>query len=95
NGLKEIDFELEGVRVSGYVSAPANARGSRALQNFFVNGRFVRSKTVMAALEEAYKAYIPHGKYPAGIININLNAKNIDVNVHPAKLEIKFADERK
>lgn len=95
NGLKEIDYEVEGIRASGYVTKPDSARGSRNLQIFFVNGRFVRSKTVMAALEEANKSYIPHGKYPAGIINITLNVKNTDVNVHPAKLEIKFADERK
>lgn len=95
NGLKEIDYEIESIRVSGFVTPPPHARGSRTLQIFFVNGRFVRSKTMMAALEEAFKSYLPHGKYPAGILNLTLNAKNTDVNVHPAKLEIKFADERK
>ncbi len=95
NGLKRIDYEIDGVRASGFVTTPDNARGSRTLQIFFVNGRFVRSKTVMAALEEAFRSYLPHGKHPAGIINITLNAKNTDVNVHPAKLEIKFTDERR
>lgn len=95
NGLKEIDYELDGIRVSGYVTTPDNARASRTLQIFYVNGRFVRSKTIMAALEEAFRSYLPHGKYPAGIIHLTLNAKSTDVNVHPAKLEIKFADERK
>ena len=95
NGLKAIDYSIDGVRARGCVTTPANARGSRSLQIFFVNGRFIRSKTIMAALEEAFRSYLPHGKYPAGIINITLDAKNTDVNVHPAKLEIKFADERK
>ena len=95
NGLKEIDYELDGIRVSGYVTTPDKARGSRNLQIFFVNGRFIRSKTMMAALEEAFRSYLPHGKYPAGIINLTLSAKSTDVNVHPAKLEIKFTDERK
>ncbi|PKM63111.1 MAG: hypothetical protein CVU97_01775 [Firmicutes bacterium HGW-Firmicutes-21] len=95
NGLKEINYEIDGVSARGFVTTPDNARGSRSLQIFFVNGRFVRSKTVMAALEEAFRSYLPHGKYPAGIINITLNVKNTDVNVHPAKLEIKFTDERK
>lgn len=95
NGLKEIDYELDGVRASGFITTPENARGSRNLQIFFVNGRFVRSKTVMAALEEAFRSFLPHGKYPAGIINLILNVKNTDVNVHPAKLEIKFTDEHK
>jgi len=95
NGLKEIDYELDGIRVAGYVTTPDNARGSRNLQIFFVNGRFIRSKTIMAALEEAFRSYLPGGKYPAGILQITLNPKTIDVNVHPAKLEIKFADERK
>ncbi|OGO88407.1 MAG: hypothetical protein A2Y15_01165 [Clostridiales bacterium GWF2_36_10] len=95
NGLKEIEYEADGVRASGFITKPDSARGSRNLQIFYVNGRFVRSKTVMAALEEAFKSYLPHGKYPAGIINLTLNVKNTDVNVHPAKLEIKFTDERK
>lgn len=95
NGLKEVDYELDGIRVGGYVTSPDNARASRTLQIFYVNGRFVRSKTIMAALEEAFRSYLPHGKYPAGVLHITLNAKSTDVNVHPAKLEIKFADERK
>lgn len=95
NGLKEIDYELDGIRVTGYVTTPDNARGSRNLQIFYVNGRFIRSKTIMAALEEAFRSYLPNGKYPAGIIHVTLNPKTIDVNVHPAKLEVKFADERK
>jgi DNA mismatch repair protein MutL len=63
NGLKEIDYEMDGIRISGYITTPDNARGSRNLQIFFVNGRFVRSKTIMAALEEAFRSYLPHGKY--------------------------------
>lgn len=95
NGIKKIDYELEGVKVYGYVTTPENNHGTRNMQIFFINGRYVRSKTVMAALEEAFKSYMPTRKYPAGIINIILDEINTDVNVHPAKLEIKFSDERK
>ena len=64
------------------------------MQSFFVNNRYVRSKTAQAAAEEAYRSYIPSGKFPAAIIFVDLNPNRVDVNVHPAKTEIKFADER-
>ena len=64
------------------------------MQLFFINGRPVRSKTVMAALEEAFRSYLPHGKYPGAVLFVELPLGLTDVNVHPAKLEIKFADER-
>lgn len=95
NGLVAVEYELEGVHVAGYVSTPDNARGSRSMQMFYVNERPIRSKTIMAALEEAFRSYLPHGKYPAAVLFVNLQCGLTDVNVHPAKLEIRFADERK
>lgn len=95
--LSECSYELEdaGIKVSGFISRPESPRSSRTMQVFFVNRRFVISKTIKAALEEAYRSFIPQGKFPAGILYITLDAHLTDVNVHPAKLEIKFADEKK
>lgn len=93
-GLLPVDYTLDGVRAFGYVTPPEQARGSRSMQLFFINGRPVRSKTVMAALEEAFRSYLPHGKYPGAVLFVELPLGLTDVNVHPAKLEIKFADER-
>ncbi len=92
--LVEINYEINGVTAIGYVTTPDNARGSRNMQNAFVNGRFVKSKTVQAALEEAFRSYIPRGKFPGCIIFVTLNPELTDVNVHPAKTEIKFVSEK-
>lgn len=94
SGLLPVDETTDGIRVHGYVTSPDHARGSRAMQIFYVNGRPVRSKTVLAALEEAFKSYLPHGRYPGAVLFTDLSLKMTDVNVHPAKLEIRFADER-
>lgn len=92
--LIEIGYELGGVKVNGFVTTPDAVRGSRAMQTAFVNGRYVKSKTVQAALEEAFRSFIPRGKYPGCVIFVNLDPELTDVNVHPAKTEIKFASER-
>ena len=94
-GLVPLDYTLDGVRVHGYVCKPDGARGSRSMQMFYVNSRPIRSKTMMAALEEAFRSYLPHGRYPAAVLFLELSCTLTDVNVHPAKLEIRFADERK
>jgi len=92
--LVEIDYSHEGVRVYGYVTKPDASRGSRAMQTVFVNGRYVKSKTVQAALEEAFRSYIPRGKFPGCVLFVSLSPELTDVNVHPAKTEIKFASEK-
>lgn len=94
-GLIPVSYEYNGVKLSGYVSKPVSAnRASRSMQIFFVNGRYVRTKTAMAALEQAYKGLIMTGKFPACVINLEVNCSTLDVNVHPAKLEIRFTNER-
>ena len=82
------------IRVHGYVSEPDMLRSNRNSENFFINGRFVKSKTAMASLEQAYATRIPHEKFPFAVLNIDLNPAVVDVNVHPSKLEVKFANER-
>ena len=88
------EYELEGIKVSGFVSKPFGARPSRSMQFFFLNSRFIKTRTGMAALEEAYKNQIMVGKFPACVLNIEAHAKSVDVNVHPAKTEVRFANEK-
>lgn len=92
--LVRVEGIAEQVTVSGYVSAPSAAVGRNTAQNTFVNGRYVISKTVQAAVKEAFKSYLPHDRYPVTVLFVEVPYKFVDVNVHPAKTEIKFADER-
>ena len=94
DSLIPVDFSLNGIDVSGYASSPLFCRNSRSMQTFFVNKRYIKSTTCMAALEEAYRNSIMVGKYPACILNITLAADTVDVNVHRAKTEIRFAYEK-
>ncbi len=92
--LQTVEYAQDGVKVYGFVTSPDGAKGSRSMQFFFVNNRPIRSKTMMAAVEEAFRSYLPHGKYPGCVLFLEIPHGFTDVNVHPAKLEIKFADER-
>ncbi len=92
--LCEIDSKSGGISVSGYVGTPDNVRGNRALQIFFINNRCVRNISLTSALEAAFRSFAPIGKYPVCVLNIGLNAAYVDVNIHPAKLEVKFSDEK-
>jgi DNA mismatch repair protein MutL len=87
--------ENGGVGVSGFVSSPAAGRGNRGQQFFFCNGRFIKSALLQAAVEQAYKNTLLTGRYPACVIYITLGFGSVDVNVHPAKTEVKFSDEKK
>ncbi|SEL19985.1 DNA mismatch repair protein MutL [Ruminococcus sp. YRD2003] len=88
------DYEYNGIHVSGYVIKPLYSRNNRALQNFFVNGRYVRSRLCSAALENAYSNMIMTGKFPACVMMIDLAPSAMDVNIHPAKAEVRFTDEK-
>ena len=94
SALIPVRYELGHVKVEGYVSAPTSSRPNRSMQNFFINGRYIRSRTAMAALEEAYKGSIMVGKFPACVLHLRLSFGAVDVNVHPAKLEVRFVNER-
>ena len=85
----------EGIEVSGYVSSPSAGRGNRSAQYFFCNGRAIRSQLLQAALEQAYKNSLLTGRYPACALYLTLSYGSVDVNVHPAKIEVKFSDERR
>lgn len=92
--LIPVDYSLNSMRITGFVSRPHQSRKSRAMQFFFINGRLVKSATAMAALEQAYKNSIMVGRYPACVLNIEMDAALVDVNVHPAKTEVRFVNER-
>ena len=93
-GLIPVDYELNHIRVSGFVSKPSASRPNRSMQNFFINGRYVKSRTAMVAMEEAFKGSLMVGKVPACVLHINLSCQAVDVNVHPSKIEVRFINER-
>lgn len=92
--IKHIGREENGIRVDGYISEPDFYRPNRNMQNFFINQRYVKSRTMAAAVEQAYKTRIPADKFPFCVIEMTLNPEAVDVNVHPSKLEVKFTNER-
>lgn len=93
-GLIPVECESGFIRVSGYLARPECCRPSRSMEHFFINNRYVKSTTIMAAVEESYRNHIMVGKYPGCIINLTVDPAQVDVNVHPAKLEVKLSDER-
>lgn len=94
SGMIPVDYTGEGISVKGLISRPSVSRTTRSLQTFFINSRYVRSKTCAAAVEEAYKNRMMTGRFPACIIDLQIDCSLVDVNVHPAKLEVRFSDER-
>ena len=92
--MVQVDSRWEGYRVTGFVTKPTDARPNRSMQTFFVNGRPVKSRLLTAALEEAYRNQIMVGKFPGCVLHLTLNANAVDVNVHPAKTEVKFLNEK-
>ena len=89
-----LNSKWDSFTLTGFVSKPSDARSSRALQTFFVNGRPVKSKLLITALEEAYRNQIMIGKFPACVLHLTVPANAVDVNVHPAKTEVKFLNEK-
>ena len=93
-GFAPIQGSGEGMSVSGFASLPACCRGSRSFQHFFVNGRYIKSRTMMAALEEAYKNQKMVGRFPGCVLHLTVKPNAVDVNVHPTKTEVKFQTEQ-
>ena len=92
--LIPVSGDYEGITISGFIGRPDHVKVNRNYQNFFINHRYVRSKTAMAAIEQAFVSYCAPEKYPCCVIFIELNPARVDVNVHPAKLEVKFSNEK-
>ena len=94
NNMIEVKGSGEQFTVRGFVTKPACTRGNRSYQYFFVNSRFIKSRMLSAALEEAYKNQLMVGRFPVCVLEIDLPVQAVDVNVHPAKTEVKFLSER-
>lgn len=95
NETINIDYTYEDIKVTGVIGKPIIARGNRTNQLFFLNNRFIKDKNLSAAAEQAYKGMIPVGRYGFLILNMEMDPRGVDVNVHPAKLEVRFEDENK
>ena len=93
-GFVPVKGSGEGMEISGFVSLPTCCRGSRSYQHFFVNGRYIKSRVMMAALEEAYRNQKMVGKFPGCVLHLTLRPNSVDVNVHPTKTEVKFQNEQ-
>ena len=93
NNLINVDYEFEYIKVKGVIGNPSISRANRSNQIFFVNNRYVKDKTLSSAVEQAYKGLLPFGKFPFLVLNIEMAPSKVDVNVHPAKLEVRFAEE--
>lgn len=89
-----VDYSLGGIKVNGFTVKPLFGRRNRAMQHFFVNGRYVKSFTCMGALEEAYRNNLMEGKFPACVLFMEIPPMLVDVNVHPAKIEVRFSDDK-
>ncbi len=89
-----VEISMGGIEVKGYIGRSDNVKPNRNYQNFFINGRYVKSKTAAAAIEQAYTSFIAPERYPVCVLCITLHPGAVDVNVHPAKLEVKFSNEK-
>lgn len=93
-GLLPVKYTLNGISVEGYITKPTACRGNRSMQYFYINGRLVQSRTCYAAIEQSYKNTVMVGKFPACVLNLTMDPGLVDVNVHPAKTEVRFMNER-
>ncbi len=95
DGLIDVTYKYEDIEVTGLVGKPEIARSNRSYQQFFINKRFIKDKTLSAGAEQAFKGLLPIGKFGFLVLNLDMDPKKIDVNVHPTKLEIRFQEEQK
>ncbi len=94
NQLVEIDAEEQGVHIRGYIGKPGIFRGNRNFETYFVNGRYIKSNLIAKGIEDAYKGYLMQHQYPFCVLHFELNGKDLDVNVHPTKMELRFANQQ-
>lgn len=94
NNLLEVEFDKPGIKVSGYLGKPIISRGNRNFENYFVNGRYVKSSMISKAIEDAYKDFSMQHKYPFVVLHFTIEGEKIDVNVHPTKMELRFSNQQ-
>ena len=90
--LLSVSEEREGMRISGFIGKPVIARGNRNFENYFINGRYIKSRLISKAIEDGYKSYMMQHKYPFTLLHFTIEPELIDVNVHPSKMELRFKD---
>lgn len=90
--LLSVSAEREGMRISGFIGKPVIARGNRNFENYFINGRYIKSRLISKAIEDGYKSYMMQHKYPFTLLHFTIEPELIDVNVHPSKMELRFKD---
>lgn len=92
--LLPLEFEKNGVRLSGYIGAPLISRGNRNFENYFINGRYVKSNIIYRAIEDAYKDFSMQHKFPFTVFHLTIDGEHVDVNVHPTKMELRFNNQQ-
>ena len=92
SNLLQVDAVYEGIHITGYIGKPVIARSNRNYENYFVNGRYVRSNLISKGIEEAYKPFMMQHKYPFTMLHFSIEPETLDVNVHPTKMELRFSD---
>ena len=93
--LLEVDSEMDGIKVTGSIGKPLISRGNRNYENYYINGRYVKSNIIAKAIEDGYKDFIMQHKYPFTVLHFEVNGADIDVNVHPTKMELRFSNQQK
>lgn len=93
--LLEVDSEMDGIKVTGFIGKPLISRGNRNYENYYINGRYVKSNIIAKAIEDGYKDFIMQHKYPFTVLHFEVNGADIDVNVHPTKMELRFSNQQK
>lgn len=91
--LLEVSYEADGVKISGFIGRPVIARGNRNFENYYVNGRYIKSKLIAKAIEDAFGNSLMQHKYPFTLLYLTLDGEEVDVNVHPAKMELRFSNQ--
>lgn len=89
--LIEIDYEKNGIHITGFLGKPIITRGNRNFENFFVNGRYVKSAMISKSVEDAYRDFVMQHKFPFAVLHFHLSGENVDINVHPTKMELRFS----
>lgn len=92
--LLPVDYDKQGIRITGFAGAPLISRGNRNFENYFINGRYIRSSVIYKAIEDAYKDFTMQHKYPFTVLHIELDGSHVDVNVHPTKMELRFNNQQ-
>ncbi len=93
--ILEVDYENESLKITGYIGKPTVSRGNRNFENYYINGRFVKNKIIAKGIEDAYKGYMMQHSFPFTSLQIEMTGRDLDVNVHPAKMEVRFSNGQK